>query len=295
MKIWKKISWLGLFFLVMPYLSWANQIVGIETDQTIFSFDAYPGESQNLKISIKNIAGEKSIIKINARDFEIGEDNKISVSSGKNEVNGMSDWVRINEKNSLLSPGESKEIYFSVNIPEEATVGSHYADLVIQSFPEISLENSQKTIVSGELGVHLLVNVKGDVSGKGKLTRIEAPLLAKNEADISVEYENQGNIHYVPHGEIISRNLLTGRETTEKTDKRFVFPGKKYVFEKKEKINPFFGIYLVRANFVDGEGEILSKSKYILGAYLPLLLLIIFLGGLSFWFLRKKKVINPEK
>jgi hypothetical protein len=285
-------------FLVLPFLVQAEELrkeslnptesVGLALNQAIFSFVADPGKTLEFKLTVENTLQKEEKIAVYFQDFSVEDNNQMQILSEANELSGMKDWLKTEAENLLLQPGEKKEMTFVLQIPAVATVGSHYAGIFFQAFPSVDAQNFQKTLVSGRVGAYVLLNVNGEVSGQGNLRNFETPKIAKKETKFIAEFENTGNVFYVPHGEIQVKNLLTKKEKTLEVPKHFVFPGKKYAFEVTWNPESIFGIYRAQAFFVDGEKNMHKDSRVVLGKMFFVWPLLIFI--LIFLIARFKKV-----
>lgn len=284
---------LAVFFLSLSFsqaFAEEKSQIGISVDQSRIVFDAEAPSNENFKLKIKNTSQEEEIIKIRSQDIEINDNNEIEILDKRNDSNGLSQWIWINEKELLLKPGGEKDVNFTLNIPNYASSGSHYAFIILQAFPRIDFENKEDVIVSGKIGVHILVNVKGEISGGGVIKNFQSPIFSGKEAQIGVEYENLGNIHYVPHGEMIIKSIF-GKEEKITLEKHFVFPGKSYLYKINKSINPYLGSYFLRIYFVDAEGETHSQSRLMFGYLFFPIIFIFFLFLLLFkkFFFKKHK------
>lgn len=271
-----------------------EEIVGISVDQSALAFDLAPGEERKMKINVGNTSSEEQRMSAETQDFSIGENNEVSFIDGDNEIYGMRSWVKVPTDPWLLDPGSSKEIECVISVPKDAIVGSHYAAVMLRAFPKINVDNFQKTIVSGRIGVYVLVNVLGDKSGTGKLTKFEAPLIADKKVAFNAEFANDGTVHYIPHGEINIRNFLTRKTETINLEKHFVFPGKKYSFATNWDVRSLFGIYVAEASFTDGDGMVHQSQRMIFGKYsfitlLGLVSVVFVIMKTGYVFYRKKR------
>jgi hypothetical protein len=143
--------------------------------------------------------------------------------------------------------------------------------------------------VQGQIGVHVLINVKGDTRANGTLHGFDVPLFVVNEVRYAAEFENTGNIHYVPYGEVTARNILTTRQVTYDLNEgdHFVFPGKRFTFTQTHDIPSIFGLYSVQSRFVDGEGVIHVKSDLMMGYLFPFCAVVVFVS--VWWIIRWTK------
>jgi hypothetical protein len=288
-----KMGKIGLAFLILvffiPRLVFASEEnqVSLALDQTVFSFAAKPGEERNLEINVGNLVDKKQLVSLGIGDLSIEENNRLNLIVTENSLFGMKDWIFAEDQKWIFEPKETKKIALKLKVPKDATVGSHYAGIFFRALPEIQGENFQNVLVGAQLGAYVLLNVDGAVIGGGKINNFQAPVVAKEQTELKVEFENTGNIHYIPHGEIQVKNLLSQKTEKIEVEKHFVFPGKKYAFENNWQGGSVFGIYSARAYFVDGNKVGHFSQRWIMGKYA--FVWPLFLAGLFFVFRLIKK------
>lgn len=265
-KYYKKII-LALLFLLAFFQ--ANVVsaekIGISIDQSVVAFSADPGTTQEVKLNILNTSTETQIMSVKFKDFVQGDNNQIVQVTEKNEQFGMKDWISAEEEEWFLPPSEKKEIKFKISIPQNAPIGAHYAIAAIQALPQIDGSNFQSTIVGGQIGVYVLVNVGGAVSGSGNLKKFDAPIIAGKNIPLKTEFENTGNILYIPHGEVKIQNMLTRKQEVLESEKHFIFPGTKYLFEMEWSPGSILGAYKAEAIFVDADGREHYQQRFFFG------------------------------
>jgi hypothetical protein len=292
---------IGLAFLVLLFfVPWAvlasddNQ-VSLALDQTVFSLSGKPGEEKSLEINISNLLDKKQLISLAINDLTLEENNRLSLLVAQNDLFGMKDWILADEQKWIFEPKETKKITLKVKVPKDATVGSHYAGIFFRALPEIQGENFQTVLVGAQIGAYVLLNVDGEVVGGGKINSFQAPVVARAQTDLKVEFENTGNIHYIPHGEIDVKNLLSQKTEKIELEKHFVFPGKKYTFENNWQAGSVWGIYSARAYFVDGNKMGHFSRRWIFGKYSFVWLVV--LAGVVFIFreMHKRGFWRPKK
>lgn len=289
----KKFKTIGLLCAVMicvcvPQMVLAERI-GIAVDQTNIAFDADAEETQEFSVKITNISEKKQNVSIGAMDYTIGENNELLLDREFDEKDGVKDWITAKEPNITLEPNESRDVVFYFVAPATAPVGSHRGAVVFRVLPE----KGEDVSVQGQVAVHTLVNIKGDTHASGRVNFFDIPLFPLNNPIVYMaEFENTGNIHYVPYGEVVITNIFTKSVHVQKYEKHFIFPGKKYDFSFTENIPSIFGVYRAQVNFVDGEGVVRSRNDYTVGYLFPLVLIIIIIGCLILirWLLGKKKL-----
>jgi uncharacterized protein involved in high-affinity Fe2+ transport len=266
------------------------ETVGISVNESIFSFNLKPGDSQNISVSVKGLSDEKQRLSIEASDYEIGEQNDITFTAEDNSGHGLKNWLKADNNQWFLESNEEKQITLSIDVPQNASPGSHYGAILLRSFPEISADNFQKPVISGRIAIHILIKVAGEAKGDGKISYFWAPFLAGKKLEVISEFENTGNVHYIPHGEIIVKNIITAKASNSELEKHFAFPGKKFRYSSNLDLPGLFGLYEVSASFVDGDGNTLYESKYIAGKlFLPAFITIVIVTIIFVRFLLKRK------
>lgn len=282
-----------LFFSAFSSFANEDKRIGLSIDQTVFALSSDPGMKSEMKINVRNTSNRKQKMSISVEDFIGGDDGKIKNMTIKNEQFGMSEWVSSKENDWILESQETKEVTLFVNVPKDATVGAHYAIANIRTFPEIDGQNFQNTIVGGQIGVYILLNVNGNVSGSGNLKKFSAPIIFDENVPFQADFENTGNILYIPYGEVKIKNLITQNESIVKSEKHFVFPGKKYSFEMKWNEEDYLGIYKAQASFIDGNGKAHTQARFLFGKFVfgvPFVFMIVIL-----FFLQRKRGNKKSK
>lgn len=257
-----------IFFLSLIFFQWnyayADQ-VGISVDQSVFAFSADSGTLQEIKLNVRNTSEKMQKMSLQVADFVAGDNGEVTSVAAKNEQFGMKEWVSVKEQNWALEPKASKEVILTINVPKNAAVGAHYALANVRAFPEVDGQNFQNTLVGGQVGVYLLVNVSGAVSGSGDLKNFDVPIVAPKDVPLKVEFENTGNILYIPHGEIKIQNILTRKIATVDSEKHFVFPNTKYLFEMQWSPGSILGAYSAQATFIDANGGAHAEQRFFFG------------------------------
>lgn len=282
-----KLVFLALFLLVPNFLR--AQPIDLKVSPAIISFDASPGSRQNFSVEIKNNSGEKMDFAVEADDYKLGEENELLFLDGDNPENGLRKWIEIREERFSLEAGGQKKIEFVLSVPADAAAGSHYGSVMVRTVSEAG-GGINGPVIIGKAGAHVLVNIKGEARGSGKMNSFELARFVWKKNEFKSQFENTGSIHYVPHGEIAIRNLLARSSAVLDLEKHFVFPGKKFTFISSWDAASPFGAYTARAVFIDGEGNPQIISKVFFGwLFFPFIASLLFP---VFWGIRRIRKKN---
>jgi hypothetical protein len=254
-----------------------------------------PGKTVKATIKLTNISNGELLMKSQFNDFgaknETGEPNIIFDDSHNNSY-ALRHWIAPVAPFKIASK-QSKTIDFSIQVPEDAEPGGHYAVIRFTgSAPE--LEDSGVAL-SASIGTLVLLNVSGNVIEQASLTDFYAatPTFAKSgffeQGPISFveRIRNQGNIHSRPTGtvevtDMFGRKVETLRVNGDPANKddlpKSVLPQSFRRFEQKLNQEWLFGQYHAKVNLTYGDGKKLSSEVSFW--VIPYKLVILAIAGL---------------
>ena len=254
--------------------------LGIAVSEQKIAFDMDTMEEQSVVVKVTNVSDNEQKIGVYPIDYQLGDENMINFIDEPDMEYGVREWVTIEESEIVLPAHMSKDVKLTVRVPEHATVGSHRGAIL---FRAATADNDATVAVQGQIGVHVLINIKGNTHATGELESFDVPFFTVGDVRYKAVFKNNGNIHYIPHGGITTFNIITKKSVAYDFNEgdHFVFPGKTYTFDIAKRIPSLFGAYQVRAQFVDGEGAVRTKNDYVVGALFPvsIVLLVVLVGG----------------
>lgn len=121
----------------------------------------------------------------------------------------LASWMELASSSVVVPAGTSAEVPFSVHVPQDAEPGGHYAAVLIGSDPGgVHLQGPTMRIASYVSSL-IFVKVRGDTTEQGRVrefrttaSRYDAP-----SADFVLRFENTGNTHVQPQGDIVIYNM----------------------------------------------------------------------------------------
>jgi hypothetical protein len=284
----RRIVWgivVGISLLQLPISAKANNL-GIIVNKTAVVFDMDRGGTQEFVINIKNTSEEESEINIKKTDYRVDDDNSVIVSQ-EMESFGVRNWLNTMEEKVLLSPGEEREIKFVVEVPENTSIGSHKG-LVLFG---VTTSNRENVRIAGQVGVHILINIHGENSKLGQINYFKAPWISGGNVEYLTEFQNIGDSHYIAIGKVVIHNIITNFKKTYEYEEHFIFPKKRLVFSYEEKIPSILGVYLVRVSFVDGDNNMYTSTRFMVGSFFPFFIFILAI----LWYTIKRMIKKYKK
>ena len=177
-----------------------------------FELDGNPGSIINQTIKLFNETEETRIFYPAVQDFaargEAGEPGFVE----KSEEYGLSDWLKMDLLPISLAAKERKEISFTVEVPDNAEPGGHYAAIFFSTQPPTEILGATPIAIAGKLGSLVLLRVGGEITEIGKLlefdTKDKKNFYTHLPIDFYLRFENLGNVHLKPQGQIKITGIL---------------------------------------------------------------------------------------
>jgi hypothetical protein len=230
---------------------------GIVISPPTYELTSNPGDK--IENVIKVTSQSPNIVNYEAlvEDFSVeGTEGAVSVREDPNPK-AFSKWFSISPTTFELKPNETKNIKFTITVPNDGEPGGHFASVLFQP-KAIGSNNATGAQVLQRVGALVLMTVSGAVTEKGSVIKLSPKNYSgsweeiKNEEAKSVIYsprdenlnnektqsffnegpvgfdlvlKNEGNVFYKPKGTMTIYNIF-GRKVDEITiEPKNVFPG----------------------------------------------------------------------
>ena len=121
----------------------------------------------------------------------------------------LASWIEIPAGPHNIPPEQSADISFFVDVPKNAAPGGHYAAILISTQPPKNESNTYAVLTSQVVTSLFFLRVEGDITELGTIREFRAKkaLLQKPDGEFSLRFENKGNVHLQPKGDIIITNM----------------------------------------------------------------------------------------
>ncbi len=300
---------LALLF-VAPFTH-AQSSLSVSVTPPLFQLTIGPGESWSSSIKVVNNNAYDVTYYTQLVDMEAdGEEGQSKFTPLVDEVRdpshqtfSLASWIEISGDPVVVPAGRSASIPFTVRVPDNAEPGGHYGAILVGTQPG-SVDGSGATVkVSSFVSSLLFVRIKGDVIESGRIREFTTPatLYQTPKANFVLRFENTGNAHLKPEGEITIYNMWgkeRGRMEINQGSGNFgnVLPKsiRKFEFAWEGESNPFdIGYYsaVVTLGFgEDGKQNVSAKTYFWIVPIVPLsvgLGLVVLFILLMTWFIRR--------
>lgn len=220
----------ALIFVGLLLVSY--HVVNAQADQAItiippkFELFANPGDTLSEKMRVRNETDVPVTYTIVVEDFSTsGEEGHVVLEEGESNTSfSLAKWIEPETRDLILQPNEEVSLTFRINVPRDAEPGGHYASIIMQTGSDQMIPGS--AVVSQRVGTLILLRVSGNVSENAILENFTVPsYLEKGPVVFSARIKNEGNVHVMPQGTIVIKNMFGKKVDEIPFDGRNVLPG----------------------------------------------------------------------
>ena len=168
-----------------------------------------PGQLWQSAIKVVNNNDKEITVFARAVDFKGGTEDGTVQFIPEEELAGqkehlLSEWLVLPSEGITIAPFQSGNIEFIIAVPETAEPGGHYAAVLVGTAPPADEFSGATIKVASLLGSLLMLNVGGEVVEQGQIREFSTnkKVYGAAKVDFTVRFQNQGNVHIQPQGEI---------------------------------------------------------------------------------------------
>ncbi len=147
----------------------ANPDPNIPHSETWFIYNLDLGESKEDALLVFNTSDETKTVKLYAVDSVPSNQGNFALAPEDVESKDLGSWIKLSEPFITLEPGESKEIPFTITIPENADVGEHSGGIIIQKSNKAEALGQAGASIVTRVGIRVYETVPGEVIKKIEL------------------------------------------------------------------------------------------------------------------------------
>ena len=199
--------------LILPMRYVLGQSLSLAVTPPLFQLTIGQGEDWSSSIKVVNnnpyeVTYYATVVNFDAQG-EAGKGTFTPLIEGGDNSASLAGWVTLSKEPITLGKGVSGTIPFSVHVPENAAPGGHYAAILVGTQPGLQDSKESSVKVSSFVSSLLFVRIKGDVHESGRIRefRTSKAFYDTPHADFILRFENTGNTHLKPQGDITLYNM----------------------------------------------------------------------------------------
>jgi hypothetical protein len=226
---------LGTVFAAMPPVL-AQGRLAMTITPPIIKNNVNPGQIWKSYLKVVNNNSQPIDTYVQLVNFESGDESGTVRLAPKSETeieaNPMliNNWIKIEKGPYHIPAGQSLDIPFIVDVPEQVDPGDHHIALLVGTEPEPKEKEGSSISIASKLGSLLLLNISGDVREQGIVRQFtsDKKFYDRGEVMFSLRFQNTGNTILQPQGEIriydFRDNDLGAVSVNQNTEAGNVFP-----------------------------------------------------------------------
>lgn len=197
-------------FLILSKDAQAQTSAGIKIEPPIVEEKSDPGATFNSSLRLTNVSQETHTYYVDKRDIASLASNGAPIFALPGEPTGfeLSSWIRITDSPITLAPNESKTIPFSIEVPKNASPGSHLGGIFFGTVPA----RPKETGIAVGYQVVTIINLQtaGDINEAAQLIefRTDKNIYSRPNVSFSARVSNLGNTVLKPRGPIEIKDMF---------------------------------------------------------------------------------------
>lgn len=249
--------------------------------------DLAPGETYTFSITVLNPVNSAGNLdyKVYAAPYRVVTESYDADVATMTDRTQMANWITILEPTGTLVPNETREIEFTVQVPEDAPGGGQYAAIMVgidnknQNYDNMSVTNVL------EIASIIYAKVDGEIIHKGEVVENSVPVFtADPKITLSSLIKNEGNMHEIASIAITVKNVFTGEtlasaELDNGVYAELIMPDSQRFINKEVDGLPMMGIINVQQKiYYNGETSTVEKNVLICPIWFLILVALVMMA-----------------
>ncbi len=193
--------------------AYAQEAITISVSPTLYDMAAEPGQVWNSSIKVVNVNAFDLTVYADVVNFlpqgEGGDGRFVPIDENDRTGATIAEWFTISREAIVIPREQTVEVPFTVSVPADAGPGGHYAAILIGTRP-LAGEPGQSKLQTAQVITSLFfARIAGEINEAGLIREFSTTesILSQPEATFSLRFQNQGNVHLRPQGEIKILNM----------------------------------------------------------------------------------------
>lgn len=192
-------------FLITPM----TQKISLEAGQT---------HEGSIRVANPSDATADFTFKVSISPYGVADEDYNADLTTKSNRTMIADWITIETTSGTLKPNETKDIKFTITVPEDAPAGAQYAAIVVSQDEATKKSTGVNVENVFEMASIIYADVAGETIHDGNILENNIPGFSTTiPITLTAKLDNHGNVHDDATVVIAAKNILTG-ETYLPTD-----------------------------------------------------------------------------
>ncbi len=182
-----------------------------------FEFGAKPGETIPTKVKVFNETTQAVTLYSSTANFKAKDETGVPDFLTVVEDDTLATWISLAPGPFVLQPGERLEVPVEIVVPKNAGAGGHFAGIFFSPQAPQPTGQTSEVVIGSKIAALVLLRVEGEIREAGAIAEFATTsgetTFNRLPIDFLLRFQNSGNVHVRPTGNITIRNLLGGTST----------------------------------------------------------------------------------
>lgn len=175
-----------------------------------------PGDTVKCQVTVTNVGRLPFNVRMLAKPYRVKDESYDPDFTSEDSYTRLYKWISFSEENFALQSGESRNVEFTIQVPEDVPGGGQYAAIIAET--RDSTDGGSAVHLITQLASLLYAHVAGEEHVDGKLLNQSLPsFLLGSPFSASVTVENDGNVDFRVKHSLTIRDFFTSREVFNET------------------------------------------------------------------------------
>ncbi len=212
-KLYSGSKILLLLFFFVPVYAQAQDSITLSISPTLYDMSAEPGQEWRSNLKVINVNKFDLTVYAEVVNFapqgEGGDGRFFPVDPTESDGSSLAEWFTITHEAIVIPREKTVEVPFSVKVPDNASPGGHFAAILVGTKPPETTPGQAKLQTAQVVTSLFFAKVAGDVIESGTIREFTTnkSIFSSPEATFTLRFENKGNVHLKPQGDIKIYNM----------------------------------------------------------------------------------------
>jgi hypothetical protein len=268
---------------------------------TLLSLD--PGTSTKGKMKVTNLTRQQITLNITKQNFAAkGEEGEVQLVDNADPNYSLAPYFNLSQTTVDVPPVSSKEVDYTISVPVGAEPGGRYGSIVFTAATGTLAPGQSGAAVKQQLAGLIFLRINGNANEQIKIASFNSGNVDKAKkftpasffeygpVSFQARFQNLGNVHEKPTGQIEIKNIFGIKVGTVKLDEQNVIPGAIRRTVSTWNRHLLLGYYTATLTAHNGTQQVLTaKTSFTVIPYKLLVVVLIIVLILFFVFWRGRK------
>lgn len=208
----------SFFFILLacslaPSIVKAQESITLSISPTFYDIPVVPEQEWQSTLKIINVNKFPLTVYAEVVNFtpkgEGGDGRFSPINQSLTNGGSLAEWFTISKEPIVIPREQTTELPFTIKVPKDASPGGHFAAILISTRPPLSDGGEAKLQTAQAVTSLFFAKVAGNIIESGTIREFTTTesLLNSPEATFVLRFENKGNVHLQPQGDIKIYNM----------------------------------------------------------------------------------------